>query len=244
MSRLQSSPISTNGSIPTAQERYLHHKKQLHERLITGMDLSAIGAMKEDELRLEVRRVAEELSRQSADLLNLSERERLVNEVLDETFGLGPLEALMRDPSITDIMINGPGTAYVERRGRLERVHVAFNDERHLVQIMQRIAGRVGRRVDETSPMVDARLADGSRVNAIIPPLALDGPCSRSGVSGPGRCSHGPVGQQSVHAGDGQFPAGVHQGPGQHHHFWRDRQRQDNPAQRPFRDHPRRTSAW
>jgi pilus assembly protein CpaF len=175
MSRIQSNPISTNGSIPSAQERYLHHKKQLHERLITGMDLSAIGAMKEDELRLEVRRVAEDLSNQSADLLNLSERERLVNEVLDETFGLGPLEALMRDPSITDIMINGPGTAYVERRGRLERVHVAFNDERHLVQIVQRIAGRVGRRVDETSPMVDARLADGSRVNAIIPPLALDG---------------------------------------------------------------------
>jgi pilus assembly protein CpaF len=115
------------------------------------------------------------LSRKSADLLNLSERERLVTEVLDETFGLGPLEPLMRDPTITDIMINGPKTAYVERRGRLEKVNVAFNDERHLFQIVQRIAGRIGRRVDETSPMVDARLADGSRVNAIVPPLALDG---------------------------------------------------------------------
>jgi pilus assembly protein CpaF len=147
----------------------------LHEQLITGMDLSAIGTMNEEELRLEVRRAAEDLSRRSADLLNLSERERLVTEVLDETFGLGPLEPLMRDPTITDILINGPKVAYVERKGRLERVNVAFHDDRHLIQIVQRIAGRVGRRVDETSPMVDARLADGSRVNAIIPPLALDG---------------------------------------------------------------------
>jgi pilus assembly protein CpaF len=139
------------------------------------MDLSAIGTMNEEELRLEVRRAAEELCRQSADLLNLSERERLVNEVLDETFGLGPLEPLMRDPAITDIMINGPKIAYIERKGRLEPANVEFHDERHLLQIVQRIAGRVGRRVDETSPMVDARLPDGSRVNAIIPPLALDG---------------------------------------------------------------------
>ena len=95
--------------------------------------------------------------------------------MLDETFGLGPLEPLMRDPTITDILINGPKVAYVERKGRLERADVAFNDDRHLIQIVQRIAGRVGRRVDETSPMVDARLPDGSRVNAIIPPLALDG---------------------------------------------------------------------
>ena len=139
------------------------------------MDLTAIGTMDEQELRLEVRRAAEELCRLRSDLLNLNERERLVNEVLDETFGLGPLEPLMRDPTITDIMVNGPKVTYVERNGRLERVDIAFHDERHLIQIVQRIAGRVGRRVDETSPMVDARLPDGSRVNAIIPPLALDG---------------------------------------------------------------------
>ena len=175
MSRLQTDLASGNGATPVAQERFLRFKKQLHEQLITGMDLSAIGTMNEEELRVEVRRVAEDLCRQSADLLNLNERERLVNEVLDETFGLGPLEPLMRDPTITDIMINGPKTAYVERKGRLERVNVAFHDNRHLVQIIQRIAGRIGRRVDETSPMVDARLVDGSRVNAIIPPLALDG---------------------------------------------------------------------
>jgi pilus assembly protein CpaF len=99
-----------------------------------------------------------------------------VSEVLDETFGLGPLEPLIQDPAITDILINGPKTIYVERFGRLARSDVVFNDERHLLQIVQRIVSRVGRRVDETMPMVDARLPDGSRVNAIIPPLALDGP--------------------------------------------------------------------
>src|SRR5262245_3331447 len=139
------------------------------------MDLSAIGAMNEEDLRQEVRRAAEELCRLSSDLLSLSEREKLVSEVLAETFGLGPLEPLMRDPTITDILINGPKTIYIERSGRLERSNIVFNDERHLLQIVQRIVGRIGRRVDETTPMVDARLPDGSRVNAIIPPLALDG---------------------------------------------------------------------
>jgi pilus assembly protein CpaF len=175
MSRLQSQANSHNGVVISAEERFLRHKRDLHRQLITSMDLGAIGTMNEEELRVEVRRAAEDLCRQSADLLNLSERERLVNEVIDETFGLGPLEPLMRDPLVTDIMINGPKTAYVERNGRLERVNVAFHDERHLLQIVQRIAGRIGRRVDETCPMVDARLADGSRVNAVIPPLALDG---------------------------------------------------------------------
>jgi pilus assembly protein CpaF len=131
--------------------------------------------MDETELRGEVRRAAEELCSQGPDLLNYSEREKLVNEVLDETFGLGPLEILMRDQTISDILVNGPKTVYVERAGRLHRSEVVFNDEKHLLQIVQRIVGRIGRRVDETTPMVDARLADGSRVNAIIPPLALDG---------------------------------------------------------------------
>jgi pilus assembly protein CpaF len=159
----------------TADERFLRLKQELHRQLIASMDLSAIGTMSEEELRSEVRRAAQQLSHHSSDLLSLTERERLVSEVLDETFGLGPLEPLMRDGSITDILINGPKTVYVERRGRLERVNIVFNDERHLLQIVQRIVGRIGRRVDETTPMVDARLPDGSRVNAIIPPLALDG---------------------------------------------------------------------
>ncbi len=163
------------GAALTAEERFLRHKRELHQQLIASMDLSAIGTISEEDLRVEVRHAAEDLCRRSSDLLSLSERERLVTEVLDETFGLGPLEPLMRDPTISDILINGPKTVYVERRGRLEQAAVAFNDERHLLQIVQRIVGRIGRRVDETTPMVDARLPDGSRVNAIIPPLALDG---------------------------------------------------------------------
>ena len=173
------SRVQTNGhqaaAMLTGEERFLRYKQELHQQLISSMDLSAIGTMSEEDLRLEVRRAAEELCRLSSDLLSLSERERLVTEVLDETFGLGPLEPLMRDPSITDILINGPKTVYVERFGQLELSPVVFNDERHLLQIVQRIVARIGRRVDETTPMVDARLPDGSRVNAIIPPLALDG---------------------------------------------------------------------
>ncbi|HUE13795.1 MAG TPA: CpaF family protein [Planctomycetaceae bacterium] len=107
--------------------------------------------------------------------MNQEERERLINEIIDEILGLGPIDPLLRDPTISDILINGPRTVYVERRGRLERTNVAFHDEQHLLEIVQRIASRVGRRLDESSPMVDARLPDGSRVNAVIRPLALDG---------------------------------------------------------------------
>src|SRR5438128_6024659 len=158
-----------------AQERFRRLKGQLHQQLIADMDLAAIGVLSSEDLRIEVRRAAEELCHQSSDLLNQSEREQLVKEVLDETFGLGPLEPLLSDPTITDILINGCKTIYVERNGKLERVDTSFTDERHLLHIVQRIVGQVGRRVDETSPMVDGRLQDGSRINAIIPPLALDG---------------------------------------------------------------------
>jgi pilus assembly protein CpaF len=156
-------------------DRFHRLKRELHEKIIAGMDMSRLGSMSQEELRVEIRQAAEELCRSNAGLLNLAERERLVGEVLDETFGLGPLEALLRDSSISDILINGPKTIFVERGGRLQRSDVQFSDEKHLLQIVQRIAGRIGRRVDESSPMVDARLEDGSRVNAIIPPLALDG---------------------------------------------------------------------
>src|SRR5437667_2995835 len=150
-----SNPLGGNGNgdgIPSHEDRFLRYKRELHQQLISSMDLGAIGTMSEEDLRLEVRRAAEELCRLSSEMLSLSERERLVNEVLDETFGLGPLEPLMRDLSITDILINGPKTIYVERQGRLERTGVVFNDDRHLLQIVQRIVGRVGRRIDETSP--------------------------------------------------------------------------------------------
>jgi pilus assembly protein CpaF len=156
-------------------EEFRRLKSQLHHQLVSGMDLSLIGTRSSDDLRREVRRVAEELCHRTSSLLSRADRERLVTEVLDETFGLGPLEPLLKDPTITDILINGHDTVYVERNGQLERVPVSFSDERHLILTVQRIVGETGRRVDETSPMVDSRLPDGSRINAIIPPLAIDG---------------------------------------------------------------------
>ena len=167
-------PADANGASPV-NAWYLALKREIHQQVISAMDLSAIGTMREEQLRVEVRRQAETLCQGRSDLLSTSERERLVNEVLDETFGLGPLEPIMRDATVSDILINGPKSVYVERRGRLEQSPIAFHDDRHLMQIVQRIVNRTGRRVDETCPMVDARLPDGSRLNAIIPPLALDG---------------------------------------------------------------------
>src|SRR5262245_16116839 len=161
---------------PTQGDWYVALKRQLHQQVIGAIDLASIGSLGEDQLRMEVRRKAEALCQKSANLLNLTEREKLINEVLDEAFGLGPLESLFRDATVSDILINGPKTVFIERRGRLERTNIAFHDGRHLLQIVQRIAAKVGRRVDETSPMVDARLPDGSRLNAIIAPLALQGP--------------------------------------------------------------------
>ena len=149
--------------------------QDLHSRLIAGLDLSKIGTLTDVEIRSEIHQAARDLANLSSTLLTAGDRERLVNEVMDEAFGLGPLESLLRDPTISDILVNGPFTVYVERRGRLELTDVKFADEPHLLQIIQRIVGRIGRRIDETSPIADARLIDGSRVNAIIPPLALDG---------------------------------------------------------------------
>jgi pilus assembly protein CpaF len=150
-------------------------KRRIHSRLVDKLDLNRVGELKGDVLRREIRAVVEHLCETDNTMLNRSERDRLVEEVLDETFGLGPLELLLKDASISDILINGPKHIFVERRGRLEKTNVEFRDNAHLMQIIDRIVSRVGRRVDETCPMVDARLEDGSRVNAIIPPLALDG---------------------------------------------------------------------
>ncbi len=136
-----------------------------------------MGELEGDTLRREIRMVVEHLCDTEDTLLNRNERERLVSEVLDETFGLGPLEMLLKDPTISDILINGPKNIYCERRGKMEKTSVVFRDNNHLMQIIDRIISKVGRRVDETCPMVDARMIDGSRFNAIIPPLALDGAC-------------------------------------------------------------------
>src|ERR1700674_1495134 len=152
-------------------------KRRIHGKLVDKLDLTRVGELEGDVLRREIRLVVEHLCNTEDTLLNRTERERLVEEVLDETFGLGPLEMLLKDASISDILINGPKNVYVERRGRMEKTTVSFRDNNHLMQIIDRIVSKVGRRVDEVCPMVDARLQDGSRVNAIIPPLALDGAC-------------------------------------------------------------------
>ncbi|HEY3969545.1 MAG TPA: CpaF family protein [Planctomycetaceae bacterium] len=151
-------------------------KTLIHGKLVDKLDLSRLGDLEGDTLRREIRLVVEHLCDTENPLLNRSERERLIEEVLDETFGFGPLEILLKDPTVSDIMINGPKKVFVEKRGRIVRSEVVFRDNQHLLQIIDRIVSKVGRRIDETSPMVDARLPDGSRLNAVIPPLAIDGP--------------------------------------------------------------------
>jgi pilus assembly protein CpaF len=151
-------------------------KRLIHGKLVDKLDLSKIGGLQGDTLRREIRLVVEHLCDTENPLLNRSERERLIEEVLDETFGFGPLEILMKEEGVADIMINGPKNVFVEKQGRIQKSEVTFRDNEHLLQILDRIVSKVGRRVDETTPMVDARLPDGSRLNAIIPPLALDGP--------------------------------------------------------------------
>lgn len=151
-------------------------KRRIHGKLVDKLDLSRVGDLQGDVLHREIRLVVEHLCDTESTFLNRNEREQLIDEVLDETFGLGPLELLLKDSSISDIMINGPKNVYVERKGVIEKTSVVFRDNNHLLQIIDRIVSKVGRRIDEVCPMVDARLEDGSRVNAVIPPLALDGP--------------------------------------------------------------------
>ncbi|HEV2707926.1 MAG TPA: CpaF family protein [Pyrinomonadaceae bacterium] len=151
-------------------------KARLHRAIINRMDLTKLGQLEPDQLHAEVARLAEELIAVESVPLSSVERERLVGEVRHELFGLGPLEPLLADPSVCDILVNSPKNIYVERHGKLERTQVEFKDDEHLMRVIERIVSSVGRRIDEASPMVDARLKDGSRVNAIIPPLSLDGP--------------------------------------------------------------------
>ncbi len=151
-------------------------KRRLHKDLIDSLDFEQVSKMPRAELSVRLRKSLTDAVEARALPLNRLERERLVEEILDEILGLGPLEPLLRDPEISDILINGADTVFVEKKGRLQKVDVKFNGNAHLMQIIDRIVSAVGRRVDETNPMVDARLSDGSRFNAIIPPLALDGP--------------------------------------------------------------------
>src|SRR5215211_1209376 len=160
----------------TGQQSFQEMKSRLHRTLINRMDLTKLSTLSPEQVHAEVSRLAESVLAQEAMPLSVSERERLVNEVRHELFGLGPLEPLLADPTISDILVNSHRTIYIERRGKLEATEVAFKDDEHLMRVIERIVSSVGRRIDESSPMVDARLADGSRVNAIIPPLSIDGP--------------------------------------------------------------------
>jgi pilus assembly protein CpaF len=152
-------------------------KTAIHRRLIQKLNLDRLSDVKRDDVRREVAQILEALVVGESTPMNLQERERLAQEVLDEVFGLGPLEPLLNDPTISDILVNSHKSVYVERNGMLETTGIQFRDDAHLMSIIDRIVSAIGRRVDESSPMVDARLADGSRVNAIIPPLSIDGPC-------------------------------------------------------------------
>jgi len=159
----------------TKRDKHTELKVELHQRLLDLINLSALDQMSREQIEAEVGDiVAEELAKQN-HALNSTERKQLVGDVLDELLGLGPLEPLLKDPTITDVLVNGHAHVFVERYGVLEPSPVRFKDERHLIRIIQKIVSAVGRRIDESSPMVDARLADGSRVNAVVPPLALDG---------------------------------------------------------------------
>src|SRR6204780_1588065 len=151
-------------------------KAAIHRRLIQKINLDRVTDVRREDVRREVSMILEELVVGESPPMNLQERERLSQEVLDEVFGLGPPEPLLADPTVSDILFNTFSKVYVERRGMLEATNVQFRDDAHLMTIIDRIVSAIGRRGDESSPMVDARLADGSRVNAIIPPLAVDGP--------------------------------------------------------------------
>ena len=152
-------------------------KAAIHRKLIQKLNLDRLNEVNREDVRREVSQILEALVVGESAPMNLQERERLAQEVLDEVFGLGPLEPLLADSTISDILVNTYKHVYIERKGMLEATSVQFRDNVHLMGIIDRIVSAIGRRVDESSPMVDARLADGSRVNAIIPPLAVDGPC-------------------------------------------------------------------
>lgn len=150
-------------------------KVELHQRLLDLINLSALDGMSREQVQDEIGDIVQEELAKQKHALNLAERRQLVDDVLDELLGLGPLEPLLKDPTINDILVNGHARVFVERYGKLEMSAARFKDERHLLRIIQKIVSAVGRRIDESSPLVDARLADGSRVNAVVPPLALDG---------------------------------------------------------------------
>jgi pilus assembly protein CpaF len=167
-----------SGAGSASPEGLKQFKSELQREILESIDFEQVSGVAREELAQRLRVTLAERIESNKELpLNRMERERLVEEILDDILGLGPLEPLLRDPDISDIMINGPKTVFIERKGKIVRTNIQFQDDKHLLKVIERIVAAVGRRIDEQTPMVDARMLDGSRFNAIIPPLALDGPC-------------------------------------------------------------------
>ena len=173
---LAASIVSVTDKVRTLSPLELEWKQRIHDKLLQVLDLSMLSSVEESKARAQIREVSMRLIIDEAAPLSLGQRQFVVRRIEDEVLGHGPLEQLLADPTVSDILVNGAHQVFVERRGKLELTEVHFHDDQHLLNIIDRIVSAVGRRVDESSPMVDARLADGSRVNAIIPPLALNGP--------------------------------------------------------------------
>ena len=165
-------PVATRGA-----DRYFELKSQIHRKLIGVLNPDRVSSIPKDRVRAEIGRVVERLLDEERVPMTTAEQTKIVEEVLDEVLGLGPLETLLKEPSISDILVNRYNKVFIERNGKLSETTVRFKDDAHLLHIIEKIVSQVGRRIDEAQPIVDARLQDGSRVNAIIPPLALDGPC-------------------------------------------------------------------
>jgi pilus assembly protein CpaF len=174
-SRVQKDPAYEDRS-QAARQQYLELRANVHRKLLARLNLEALALTDRARAEAEIRTLLGQLLAEETIPISLSEREMLFNEVIDDVFGLGPLEPLLRDPDVSDILVNTSRYVFVERRGVLERVSATFQDDKHLLRVIDRIVSRIGRRIDDSSPMVDARLADGSRVNAVVPPLAVDGP--------------------------------------------------------------------
>jgi len=174
-------PLPTRGTAPPISarggDRYFELKSQIHRKLIGVLNLDRVSSIPKDRVRAEIGRVVERLLDEERVPMTTAEQTKIVEEVLDEVLGLGPLETLLKEATISDILVNRYNKVFIERNGKLSETTVRFKDDAHLLHIIEKIVSQVGRRIDEAQPIVDARLQDGSRVNAIIPPLALDGPC-------------------------------------------------------------------
>jgi pilus assembly protein CpaF len=171
--QLQTAP---RPAVPAPRPGYVELKASVHKKLLNRLNLEALASAERSRAESEIRSLVNELLAEESMPISMGERDVLYGELIDEVFGLGPLEPILRDPTVNDILVNTYKSVFVERRGLLEKVSATFQDDSHLLRVIDRIVSRVGRRIDDSSPMVDARLQDGSRVNAIIPPLAVDGP--------------------------------------------------------------------